>query len=197
MITINKFNSIQIDILAEKAKKNEDEGIFSTPVNENFKSKIKKEVNSKNLYLCYNFTRNGTITEEEIIKDINDNKKFKEFKEKFVKSVIPKIKFRFGKNIVESELFSQFQILKMLTKEYNLFNKDLDASKINSKILLNACMNILIFIRNSKEFKSKSEVVEMLNTIFFIYYEKYIEYQKKEEKEKEKEKQKEKERDKE
>ncbi len=85
MITINKFNSIQIDILAEKAKKNEDEGIFSTPVNENSKSKIKKEVNSKNLYLCYNFTRKGTIPEKEIIQDINDNDKIKEFKAKYEK----------------------------------------------------------------------------------------------------------------
>ena len=183
MITINKFNSIQIDILAEKAKKNEEEGLYSTPVSETIKSKFKKEVNSKNLYLCYNFTRNGTITEETIIQDINDN--IKEFKKQFEKSVIPKIKFRFGKNIVESELFSQFQILEMLTKEYNLFNKDLDIEKINSKILFYASINIFIFIRNNKDLSDKYEIIDIIKTIFYIYLEKYIEKETKEKKEKE------------
>ena len=74
----------------------------------------------------------------------------------------------------------------MLTKEYNLFNKDLDANKINSKILLYSCMNIFLFIRNDSELRVKSEVVEILNTIFYIYFEKYNEETKKSNKEIEK-----------
>ena len=67
----------------------------------------------------------------------------------------------------------------MLTEEYNIFKEDLDPKKLDSKILLNACMNIFIFIRNNNEFKVKSEIGDILNTIFYIYLEKYfVDYKK-------------------
>ena len=47
-------------------------------------------------------------------------------------------------------------------------------------------MNIFIFIRNSSELRVKSEVIEILNTIFYIYYEKYTDELKKNKKEIEK-----------
>ena len=40
-------------------------------------------------------------------------------------------------------------------------------------------MNIFIFIRNNNEFKVKSEIGDILNTIFYIYLEKYfVDYKK-------------------
>jgi hypothetical protein len=184
MNTIKKFNLIDIDLLALKAKKDKDDGLYSTPVNSSTISKIKKELNSKNLYVCHNFTRKGTIKEENIIYEINENPV--EYENKFKNGIIPKIKFRMGKFNVESEIYPQLKILELLTKEYNLFNKDLDANKINSKILLYSCMNIFLFIRNNSELSVKSEVVEILNTIFYIYFEKYNEEIKKSNKEIEK-----------
>ena len=184
MNTIKKFNLIDIDLLALKAKKDKDDGLYSTPVNSSTMSKIKKELNSKNLYVCHNFTRKGTIKEENIIYEINENPV--EYENKFKNGIIPKIKFRMGKFNVESEIYPQLKILELLTKEYNLFNKDLDANKINSKILLYSCMNIFLFIRNNSELSVKSEVVEILNTIFYIYFEKYYEETKKSNKEIEK-----------
>ena len=182
MNTIKKFNSIDIDSLIEKASKEAESGVNNTPVSENTKSFVKKVLTQKNLYICYNFTRNGTITEENIIFEINnDNEKYND---KFKNNIIPKIKYRMGKQIIESEIYSQLKILRMLTEQYNIFKEDLDIKKIDSKILLNACMNIFIFIRNSNELKVKSEVVEILNTIFYIYLEKYYEEHKKENKEK-------------
>ena len=183
MNTIKKFNSIDIEILSKKADKNKEEGLYKTPVSEHKLSKIKRELNPNNLYICYNFTRNGTIKEETIINEINNDKKNYEIK--FQNSIFPKIKFRMGKKIIESEIYSQLKILDMLTKEYNLFNKDLDTKKINAKILLEASMNIFLFIRNNKEFKGKTEVIDILNTIFFSYLEKYFDDINRKEREKE------------
>ena len=185
MNTIKKFNSIDIDSLLEKATKEAELGVNNTPVSENTKSFVKKVLTQKNLYICYNFTRNGTIPEENIISEINND--IEKFNDKFKNNIIPKIKYRMGRQIIESEIYSQLNILHMLTEQYNLFKEDLDIKKIDSKILLNACMNIFIFIRNSNELKVKSEVVEILNIIFYIHLEKYFEDYKKENKDKEKE----------
>ena len=176
MNTIKKFNSIDIDTLSEKAQNDKVQGINNTPSGSDSKKFIKKTLNEKNLYVCYNFIRSGTVSEESIVNDINNNEK--KYKEKFDKNAMPKIKFRMGKNIIESEIFPQTKILEMLTKEYNLFNKDLDTSKINSKILIDASMNIFLFTRNDNELKVKSEVVDILYTIFYIYYDKYCQEQK-------------------
>jgi hypothetical protein len=183
MNTINKFNLIDIEILSKKADKNKEEGLYETPVSEQKKSKVKKELNTNNLYVCYNFTKNGTITEETIINEINNYPI--NYESKFKNSIFPKVKFRMGKRIIECEIFSQLKILDMLTKEYNLFNKDLDIEKINSKILFYASINIFIFIRNNKDLSDKYEIIDIIKTIFYIYLEKYIEKETKEKKEKE------------
>ena len=181
MNTIKKFNLIDIDDLMEKA--NKDEGTFNTPVREGSKSIIKKEINYNNLYVCYNFNINGTISEDKIIYEINND--IKKYNNKFCKNCMPKIRYRMGNKIIDSEIYSQLQILEMLTKEYNLFNKDLDIEKINSKILFYASINIFIFIRNNKDLSDKYEIIDIIKTIFYIYLEKYIEKETKEKKDKE------------
>ena len=165
MNTIKKFNLIDIDDLMEKA--NKDEGTFNTPVREGSKSIIKKEINYNNLYVCYNFNKNGTISEDKIIYEINND--IKKYNNKFCKNCMPKIRYRMGNKIIDSEIYSQLQILEMLTKEYNLFNKDLDIEKINSKILFYASINIFIFIRNNKDLSDKYEIIDIIKTIFYIY----------------------------
>ena len=183
MNTIKKFNSIDIDEIMNRAVNDE---INKTPTSEETQSKFKKELNYNNLYVCYNFTRNGTINENDIINELNND--YERYRNKFNNGCMPKIRYRMGKIIIEVEIYSQLEILKMLTKEYNLFNKDLNIDKINSQILLYATINIFIFIRNNPDLSAKSEIVDILNAIFYIYLDKYIQKQIKENKEKEKQK---------
>ena len=95
MNTIKKLNSIDIDSIIENAAKDAELGLNITPVSENSKSFIKKNITPKNLYICYNFTRNGTISEENIISEINND--IEKYQDKFKNNIIPKIKYRMGK----------------------------------------------------------------------------------------------------
>ena len=164
MNTIKKFNSIDIEDLINKAEKNNKEGLFKTPVDLGSKSFTQKQIKEL-LYLCYNFTRNGVLKEKNIINDVNNN--YDSFCKGFQDRIMPKIKINIGKTLIESEIYPQLKLLEMLTKEYNIFNKDLDKKKIDSKIMIDACLNIFLFIKNDIAFESKSEIDETLNAIFY------------------------------
>ena len=187
MSTIKKFNLIDSNKLAKNVKEDQEKGNINTPSGPGLKSFIKNEMNDKNLYLCYNFTCDGFVSEDEIVKKVNENNNKSgrlEFKFKVIgnrdKIIVPKLRFKKGKNIIDSDIYSQKHILEMLTKEYNSFNQDLDVSKLNAKTLLDASMNIFLFIRNnSKDFQITMEISDVLNTIFYIYFEKYLEQNKK------------------
>jgi hypothetical protein len=168
MNIIKKFNSIDINNLTEKVKKYPAEEKNNNYDDISIENNLKK-INENNLYLCYNFTHDGIISEKEILKEINENK---EFKNKFKNRKTPIIKYRMGKIMIESEIYSQKKILEMLTKEYNSFNEHLDSNAINSKIILDAAMNIYIFTRNIINYES--EIFDILRVIFFIYLDKYL-----------------------
>ena len=185
MNTIKKFNSIDIEDLINKAEKNNKDGLFKTPADLESKSFTQKQIKDL-IYLCYNFTRNGVLKEQNIINDVNNN--YKSFCKTFQDRILPKIKINIGKTLIESEIYPQLKLLEMLTKEYNIFNKDLDKKKIDSKIMIDACLNIFLFIKNDIAFESKSEIDETLNAIFYIFYEKYCSELREKKKEKEKEK---------
>jgi hypothetical protein len=170
MNTIKKFNSIDIGDLINKAEEKGEDGLFKTPVDSDSKSFTQKQIKDL-LYLCYNFTRNGVLKEKNIINDVNNN--YESFCKTFQDRVLPKIKINIGKTLIESEIYPQLKLLEMLTKEYNIFNKDLDKNKIDSKIMIDACLNIFLFIKNDIVFEFKSEIDETLNAIFYIFYEKY------------------------
>jgi hypothetical protein len=186
MNTIKKFNSIDIGDLINKAEKNNKEGLFKTPVDLGSKSFTQKQIKEL-LYLCYNFTRNGVLKEKNIINDVNNN--YESFCKGFQDRIMPKIKINIGKTLIESEIYPQLKLLEMLTKEYNIFNKDLDKKKIDPKIMIDACLNIFLFIKNDIVFESKSEIDETLNAIFYIFYEKYCSELRAKKKEKEKKEQ--------
>jgi hypothetical protein len=168
MNIIKKFNSIDINNLTEKVKKYSAEEKNNNYDDISIENNLKK-INENNLYVCYNFTHDGIISEKEILKEINENK---EFKNKFKNRKTPIIKYRMGKIMIESEIYSQKKILEMLTKEYNSFNEHLDSNAINSKIILDAAMNIYIFTRNIINYES--EIFDILRVIFFIYLDKYL-----------------------
>jgi len=180
MNTIKKFNSIDIGDLIDKAEQNNKDGLFKTPIEAGSRSFTQKQIKDL-IYLCYNFTRNGVLKEKDIINDVNKN--YKSFCKTFQDRILPKIKINIGTTLIESEIYPQLKLLEMLTKEYNIFNKDLDKKKIDSKIMIDACLNIFLFIKNDKVFESKSEIDDTLNAIFYIFYEKYCSELKKKERE--------------
>ena len=186
MNTIKKFNSIDIGDLIDKAEKNNKDGLFKTPVDLGSKSFTQKQIKEL-LYLCYNFTRNGVLKDKNIINDVNNN--YESFCKGFKDRILPKIKINIGKTLIESEIYPQLKLLEMLTKEYNIFNKDLDKKKIDPKIMIDACLNVFLFIKNDKAFESKSEIDETLNAIFYIFYEKYCRELREKKKQKEKKEQ--------
>ena len=174
MNIIQKFEEININKLLDKIK--EDKNSEKSASNCNYYI----ENNAKFVYITYNFTRNGFLKEDEIIKKINESKGKKSLiintgtqNKKILK---PKIKFDDSKFKYECLIFTQEQILDDLGKIYDEYINDLDDSKLNNKInikiIFEACLNILIFIRNTEDFKNKDDIIDTINIIFNIYLEK-------------------------
>ena len=143
-----------------------------------YEDKIK--INSKNLFICYNFDRNGIIPEKKIINNFNNYKSNNSIfnLNKTEQNVNPRIKFFKDSNYIECDVAPQAIILIKLTEEYNSYITDGDINKINPKVMLDAVMNIFLFIRNSSELNSL-EVVNILKLIFETFYEIYITQNKK------------------
>ena len=60
-------------------------------------------------------------------------------------------------------------MLDNLFNEFNKYIEDLDDNKLGSKIILDACLNIFIFMRNNDEFLGKDDIFEVLQCIFYIF----------------------------
>ena len=60
-------------------------------------------------------------------------------------------------------------MLESLIKEYELYIENLDDSKLNSKIILDSCLNIFLYMRNTPEFEGMDDIFETLKTIFYIF----------------------------
>ena len=60
-------------------------------------------------------------------------------------------------------------MLESLIKEYAKYIDTLDDSKLNSKIILDACLNIFIYMRNTEEFEGMDDIFETLKSIFYIF----------------------------
>lgn len=182
MRTIKNFNDIDINDLTEKVVKEQESGVSSTPQENKTKSFLRREVDKEKLYVSNNFVRIGMISEDIIVRDANEAHVHRrlEYEVKVgddgmkTKKIVPQINYIRGRNKNSCEVYPQTHILDMLTLEYNKFNVDLDPEILDAKKLLDASLNIFLFMRNSDEFKEISEIYEVLNCIFFIYYDKYI-----------------------
>ena len=175
MNIIQKFEKISLNNLLAKSSKSV-KSTGNTPLG----SKNYMENNSKFVYVTYNFTKNGIIKENEIIKKVNENKSRKTLTintgSQNKKTLKPKIKYNGDKFKYECFVVSQEQILNDLGKLYDEYINELDDSKLdnktNNKIIFEACLNILIFIRNSEDFKDKDDIIDAINIIFNIYLDK-------------------------
>ena len=163
---INTINSVK-----EKDKKN--------PV-ENNKNKNKKlygvnlpmaDITYKNLYVTHNFNAYKVYKEKELVEKINHPKNSNKFFANIDGNDLmqPKIKFNNGIHTFNSFFYSQKLLLLTLVEEYQSFIKDFNEEKLRPKIILDACLNIFVFMRNSKDFTSKSDIIGMVKEIFYIF----------------------------
>ena len=128
------------------------------------------EIDEENLYIFHNFTPNRFVKEKEIVDSINNKKNSNQNDVIFDEDILtPKIRFNNGIHKIESLFYSQKVLLDYLITEYNKYIVDLDEKKLKTKIILDACLNIFIFMRNSEEFEEKDEIKEAVKNIFYIF----------------------------
>ena len=175
MNIIKKFNKISIDSLEEEEKK---EPKRKEVEEENNKDLLlyginlpEDDITYKNLYITHNFTANKVYKEREIVKKINRSKKSNNFFNSIDGNDLmqPKIKFNNGRHSFNSFFYTQKLLLLTLVEEYNNYIVDMNEANLRAKIILDACLNIFIFMRNSKAFIDKSDIFGMVKVIFYIF----------------------------
>ena len=155
MLAINKRIKIEDEIKG----KGED-----NIINEEFNFKIAKE----NLQIHYNFTSDRFYNEKYIVKFVNKNPK--EYFDIFTGEKKPKILYVDNENeIIESNFISQNDLYKILLEEYYQYYNNLDFNILNKKNILDSCLNILIYMRNNKNFQNLNIAIELIENIFYIF----------------------------
>ena len=185
MNIIKKFNKINIDSLEEI--KNEPTNQQKNKVKNNNNVKLygenlpEDDITYKNLYIMYNFTSQRTYNEKEILDNLNNpNNNNVDTNINIEGNIIfhPIIKFNNGINELKSLFYSQKLLLSTLVEDYKNYIKDMDKNKLRSNIILDACLNIFIFMRNSKEFLNNSDIIKTVKKIFYIFLNEIQIYQK-------------------
>jgi hypothetical protein len=170
---INQFNKMNIENMVYPEDEKKEESINDEKLKDIklYGDQLKEEeINEENLYIFHNFTPNKFVKEKDIVDSINDWNNINNY-EVIVDgySVMPKIRFNNGIHKIESLFYSQKLLLNYLVIEYNNYIVDLDEKKLKNKLILDACLNIFIFIRNSKEFEEKDEIKEAVKNIFYVF----------------------------
>ena len=127
-----------------------------------------KEINYKNLYIFNNFNSQQFFSEKAIVDYVNSTNQ-DEISTNTGEIIYPRIRFYNGIHKIESFFMSQKIMLEGLMKEYNKYIETLDTTKLTSKIILDACLNIFIYMRNNEEFEGMDDIFETLKSIFYIY----------------------------
>ena len=173
LVMINQFNKININEFnfqeEEKVEAKKDEKVKNVKL---YGEELEEtQISPNNLYVYHNFTKDRFISEREILIAINKYKQIDQV-EVYLKngeSIMPKIRFNNGIHSIDSFFISQKLLLESLIAQYNKYIEDLDDNKLGSKIILDACLNIFIFMRNSEEFKGKEDLFNILQSIFYIF----------------------------
>ena len=170
MNIIKKFNKFNIDSLSEdktssdKDTKFEENKLYGAHLPED-------DITTKNLYLMYNFSSVKTYNEKQIIKFVNDPNNAGDFLLNINENeyITPKIKFNNEFEPHQSIFYSQKILLSTLVEDYNRYIIDLNEDNLRLKIILDACLNIFIFMRNSSKFKDNSDIIYGVKNIFYIF----------------------------
>ena len=173
MNIIKKFNALDLNKFHENVVQAQNSKDISNFQNNNIiqnEKQIfqKEELTKKNLFLSYNFTKKRTVNEKEILEKINEDISINIQNE----LIRPKIKYNNNILKVDSFFYPQTSLITQLIKEYNKFIVDLNEANMNYELLINTCLNILIYMRNSKEFDNR-EIKEFVEDIFFLFLNKY------------------------
>ena len=179
---ISKFDKIDFDDLLEKANQNnsikdkakiEEKKPFFNDKN------IKESNQTKYAYIIYNFTKNSFIKEESIVQKVNELKGKKTLKinltnkeGKISRSIEPKIKFNNGTFEYKCLIATQDKILDDLNKQYETYITDLNEYTLNNKVLFEACLNIILFTKNTNFFQDMDDISDTFKIIFNVYLEK-------------------------
>jgi len=175
MKVMKKFNDLDLKKFNEKIlKQNKSEEITpgETVTEQKEKEEFKftrEELNYENLYVIYNFGKNKIYREDEIIRALSSNIELNENGKK----ITPKIRYQNNILKIETLFDSQLRMINNLVKVYNKYIIDLNEDNINYKVLLDCCMNILVYIRNLRSFKNLEEITDVVEVIFFLILNKY------------------------
>ena len=172
MNIISKFNQIDLNDLLEK--KNNCKKIEESDKNldEHMNNIVQMD---KYIYVIYNYMKNSFIKEKNIIQKLDEIKGKQNLswivlnKEGIEKKIQPKIKFNNGAFQYECYIYSQDKILDDLNKQYEIYSKNLDENKLDNKILFEACLNIILFARNTNFFPDADDLFEVFKIIFNVY----------------------------
>ena len=171
MNIIKKFNKINFDSIKQRDSY-KPEGITEENNQKLFEANFPiDEITNKNLYVTHNFSAIRVYKEKEIVESVNDSQNSNKY---FVsidgtELMQPKIKFNNGKYTFNSFFYSQKLLLLTLVEEYQNFIVDVNWDKLRPKIILDACLNIFIFMRNSEDFINKSDIFAMMKYIFYMF----------------------------
>lgn len=127
-----------------------------------------EDITYENVYTFHNFISDRFIDEKEILKLINES--YEDPYEINIngEKMTPRIRFNNGIHKMESFYYSQKILLDYLIIEYKKYFQDLDENKLSSKLLLDACLNLIIFMRNS-DLYDKDVLMEGVKNIFYIF----------------------------
>ena len=134
----------------------------------------REELTRKNIFTCYNFTSKRLVNEVEIIDRINQaiNNESSIMVEE--ENIQPKLRYNNSTFKVESYFYSQMSMLTQLINAYNKYIIDLNEEHISYKLLVDSCLNILVYMRNCTKFKDKDEIKDFVEIIFFLFLNKLI-----------------------
>ena len=168
MKMIKEFNKIDVKEFFLPEKNNLKEKNENNEIKLYGESLEEKDITYKNLYVINNFNSQQFFKEKNILDIINITDK-EEISTNTKETISPRIRFYNGVHKIESFFKSQKVLLMNLIEEYNKFLETLDTSKLTAKIILDACLNIFIFMRNTKEFEGMDYILETLKSIFYAF----------------------------
>ena len=183
MNIMKKFNDIDLNNFDEKYQKDSNNiNSKSTPdinnvINDEEKNVFKKEkLTKEKLFPIYNFEKNHFYKEKEII-DLLKNDSTLDSKGKIIQ---PKIRYLNNILKIETNFYSPLMILNKLIGVYNKYITDLNEEHIYYNILIDCCMNILVYMRNLNEFSDLGDIKDVVEIIFFLFLNKTVKnYEKK------------------
>ena len=129
------------------------------------------KITPKNLYVTHNFNSIRVFHEKEIIQKINARDNNGDFFKCIDEEELlhPKIKYREGDLFYQSFFYSQSTLLSTLNKKYKNYIIDRDENKFEENLILDTCLNIFIFMRNTEAFSKENDIIETVVMIFHIF----------------------------